>query len=149
MDMKFKARMLSGEAAHDRRLALGAIDGMRCDHSLALIGCLTPPSVSPRIYVPSKTQMAPGHANLRMTTPLHYCDAHVGTLTIDAFLTDKIKADFETAAKRARPIDFKCDFDNAFIHYVNIFTPEYMAYVAKLDRGLVAEFGGVQFRGRS
>ena len=146
MNMNFRTQLLQGEALHNHRIAMRVIEGMRCDFSAAII-CVKPVSVSPRIFVPSRTQMAPGHANLKMTTTLHYCEEHVGTLKVEEFLTDKVKANFEAIAKQKRPIDFKCDFDNAFIHYVSVFTPEYQAYLAALDRGLAERFGGVPYRG--
>lgn len=114
--------------------AYQAIEGMHCDVSRSVAFCFNPVTVAPRIYVPSKTQQAPGHDPLRMMTPLHYCELHQGALKLDEILTDKVKADFEDQARKARPLDFKCDFDSAFVHYVSIFSSEYKTWLARLDK---------------
>lgn len=150
MNIGIGARRIEGAELQIRQLALAAIQSMVCDHAPPvgmILPCKANVTQSPRIYVPSRTQNAPGHDNLRMTTNLHYCDAHAGELKIEQFLTDRIKADFEATARKKRPIDFKCDFDNAFIHYVQIFSPEYMTYIVASAKGALEKFGGVRFRG--
>lgn len=114
--------------------ALERIDGMRCNHTpgiLELGPCKEPPSWSPRVIVPSKTQMAEGHRHLHLDlVQLHYCDTHQGELKVDEILARPgIKAMLEAHAKRTRPLDFKPDFEfAAHIVYVNIFTPEYKLF---------------------
>lgn len=116
--------------AHIAAKSLQIIDGIVCDHQpsmLELYGkCANPPMWAPRIVVPSKTQMAPGHKHLHLDMKLHYCAAHHGELKLDDLLAaPAVKPALEKHAKRARPIDFKCDFDAAHLVYVSIFSPEY------------------------
>ena len=65
-----------------------------------------------------------------MTLDLHCCEEHRGFLDRESFIDDKIKALFEDAAKRKRPIGFKCEFQNAFIDYVDVRSREYQAFLA-------------------
>lgn len=148
MKIQIAARRLQGAELAERRMALELLRNAHCNHVQAVFSCMAPPEVSPRVYVPSKTQQAPGHENLRMMTTLHYCRTHIGEFKIDDFLTDAIKATFEKAARVQRPIDFKCDFDAAFVHYVDIFTPEYMKWLVMKVRNLEEQFGGVMRAGQ-
>lgn len=114
--------------------ALARIDGMRCNHVPTVIelgACSKPPSWSPRVIVPSRTQMAEGHRHLHLDlVQLHYCDDHMGELKVDEILArPRVKGMLEDHAKKTRPADFKCDFEAAaHIVYVNIFTPEYKLF---------------------
>jgi hypothetical protein len=101
---------------------------MRCDHS----GCPLEPARGPRVIVPSKTWLEPGHKPLRMMTTLHYCELHKGDLQVGDFLTAKIRKRFEDTARIIRPIDFKCDFESAFIEFVLVTTPEYRQFMQDL-----------------
>lgn len=101
---------------------------MICDH----FGCKNTPMRAPRVLVPSQTPLAIEHPPLRMFTSLHYCEVHKGEVKIGDLLSPKVKADFEEAAKRKRPIGFKCDFEAATIEYVLITTPEYRRFQAAL-----------------
>ena len=65
-----------------------------------------------------------------MMTSLHCCAEHRGFLDREEFMTDNVKAAFEAAAKRKRPIDYKCEFDNAFIEYVGIHSRDYADFLA-------------------
>lgn len=103
---------------------------MICDH----IGCKIEPRRAPRLIVPSKTWTEPDHHPLKMMTTLHYCELHKGELKVAHLLTGKVKADFEAIAKKKRPIDFKCDFDAAFIEFVLVTTPEYRDFMIRLGR---------------
>lgn len=104
---------------------------MRCDGvSRALIGCLEPVAWGVRIHVPSRTQLAPDHAQVRMTTTLMTCHTHKGVLKLDDVLSEKMRADIEAFAKKARPIDWKPDFEAAFIQYVDVYGDEYKRFVA-------------------
>lgn len=116
--------------------AIPAIEGMHCDGgSRVLIGCLKPVQYGVRVHVPSKTQQAPGHAQVRLTLTLHACEDHkrAGCFPLDTLLTDHLKAQMENFAKKARPIDFKCDFDAAFVQFVDIFSPEYKKFIAAME----------------
>lgn len=116
-----------------RRQAVKAIAGMRCDGgSLVLIGCLKPVKWGVRVHVPSRTQNAPGHTHLRWTLDLHVCEDHrnQGAFKLDDLLDAKLKHVLEDAAKALRPIDFRCDFDAAFIDYIDVFSPLYARYAA-------------------
>ncbi len=114
--------------------ALELIDGMRCNHVPGLLElgpCKTPPAWSPRLVVPSRTQMAEGHRHLHLDlVQLHYCEAHKGELKVDEILAAHgVKRTLEEHAKKTRPLDFKCDFEfAAHLVYVNIFTPEYKLF---------------------
>lgn len=109
---------------------LNIIEGMTCDGgSMVMIGCLKPVVHGLRIHVPSKTQQAPGHHQVRVTLTLHSCAEHRGTFKLDDLLTPKIKAEVEAFAKKKRPIDFKPDFDSAFVQYVDVFGPEYRQFM--------------------
>ena len=101
---------------------------MYCDH----LGCQLPPKRAPRVIVPSKTWLEPGHRALSLMTTLHYCDLHYGEFTLADALTPKIIAAFEAAAKKGRPHGFKPDFDAAFIEGVLVTTPEYRQFLARL-----------------
>lgn len=120
---------------------------MRCDAvSRVLIGCIEPVRYGIRIHVPSRTQSAPGHAQVRMTTTLMSCETHKGIIKLEDILADKMKADIEAFAKKARPIDWKPDFDSAFIQYVDVYGPEYKRFIAikeaKLKHELEQAWGG-------
>lgn len=115
--------------AHIAARSLQVIDGMVCDHSptmLELDRCRNAPMWAPRIVVPSKTQDAPGHKHLHLDMKLHFCAVHHGELKLDDLLAaPQIKPALEKHAKRARPLDFRCDFDAAHLVYVSIFSPQY------------------------
>lgn len=102
---------------------------MICDH----IGCKNTPMRAPRVIVPSTAFLEPGHRPLRMMTTLHYCEFHKGELKLGDILIGKVKADFEASARRGRPVGFKCDFDNAFIEYVLVTTPEYREFMGRIS----------------
>ena len=113
---------------------LGIIEGMHCDGgSRVLIGCLQPVIYGVRLHVPSKTQDRPGHTQVRVTMTLHSCEAHRGTFAVDALLADKIKAHVEDYAKKTRPIDWKPDFEAAFVQYVDVFGPEYRKFLMSME----------------
>lgn len=111
---------------------------MMCDHfDGALTQCKNEPMRAPRVVVPSKTWLEPGHIALKMMTTLHYCEWHKGELKLADVLNAKIKVDFERVAKAKRPLDFKCDFDAAFIEWVLVTTPEYREWMSKLGAGRI------------
>lgn len=105
-----------------------------CDHRhiIASLSCPNTPSRAPRLIVCSRTPEEPGHRPLKMFTTLHYCELHKGELKTEDLLTAKVKRDFEEAARRKRPLGFKCDFDGAFIEFVLTSTPEYRRFEAAL-----------------
>lgn len=109
--------------------ALEIVQRVNCDHVPHLLeigNCRTPGDQAPRLIVPSRTQMAPGHAHVHVDfRDHHFCHAHIGELKLDTLLTDRLKRQIEDHVKRIRPIDFKCGFDAAHLVYVSIFTPEY------------------------
>lgn len=102
---------------------------MICDH----LGCKHEPTRGPRLVVPSRTWWEPEHRALKMMTTLHYCELHRGDVVVADLLSAKVRADFEAIAKRKRPIDFRCDFDAAFIEPLLVTTPEYRAWMARID----------------
>lgn len=124
----------------ERKTALTKIDGMRCDfHAGAIIVCQNNVTRAPRLYVPSMTQDAPGHDPVRLMSVLHYCEEHVGTLKLDDYLTDQVKWMVEQVAKKTRPVDWKPNFEAAYLHYVDIFSREYKRFLEILEIGNVGE----------
>ncbi|HEV2673386.1 MAG TPA: hypothetical protein VGV37_02525 [Aliidongia sp.] len=101
---------------------------MSCDH----VGCRHVVRFAPRILVPSVTWFDPHHRPLRMMTTLHYCDLHWPEFKLEDLLTPDIKVRFEQAARRARPIGFKCEFERAQVERVLVTTPEYRAFLGHL-----------------
>lgn len=99
-----------------------------CDHKTMLGTCKNTPTRAPRLIVPSRTPLACGHRPLRLFTTLHYCELHKGEVSAEDLLRPRVKADFEALARRARPLDFKCDFEAAWIDYVLTTTPEYRRF---------------------
>jgi len=96
--------------------------------------CLQLPDKAPRVFVPSKTPTQKDHAPLTLAFPhLHYCVVHWEThMKLDDLLTDKVKARFEDQARRVRPHDFVCDFDAALVQPIDVHSPEYGAYMARI-----------------
>ncbi|HEY2068272.1 MAG TPA: hypothetical protein VGG48_01860 [Rhizomicrobium sp.] len=118
---------------------LKRISGMTCDgFSLVIAGCPNPVLYGLRIHVPSKTQDAPGHAQARMSLTVHCCELHKGAFKLDDLLTDKLKAAIEEFGRRARPIDWKPDFDSAFLQYVDVYGAQYKNFLKVLEAGLNA-----------
>ena len=116
---------------------LKKISAMRCDAtSLVLIGCRNPVMYGVRIHVPSKTQGSPGHSQARMTLLLHCCEAHKDVFKLDDLLTGQVKAAIEDFGRKARPIDWKPDFDSAFLQYVDVYGVEYKRFMAALEGGM-------------
>lgn len=120
--------------------------GIQCDHFHTMhLRCINTPTRAPRVVVCSRTPGEPDHRPLKMFTTLHYCELHKGELTLDQLLQPKVKRDFEEAARKKRPLDFKCNFDpydpaqgadgGAFIEYVLTTTPEYRAFEEALGAG--------------
>ena len=97
---------------------------MHCD----VPGCLAMVRRAPRIVLPSRTPLAPGHAPLRVMTTLHYCDAHRATFQPALYWTDAIKRRVEIQARALRPADFRPDFEAARVEMVLVTTPEYRAF---------------------
>ena len=104
---------------------------MSCDH----VGCKAVVRFAPRILVPSVSWFDPSHRPLRMMTTLHYCQLHWPEFTLADALTPALKLRFEAAARKARPIGFKPDFDKARVEPVLVTTPEYRAFLAHLAFG--------------
>jgi hypothetical protein len=113
---------------------LNIIEDMHCDGgSRVMIGCLEPVIHGLRIHVPSRTQDQPGHDQVRITLALHSCATHRGTFRLDDLLVPAIKVQVEQFAKRKRPIDWKPDFDAAFLQYVDIFSKEYSQFLMAVE----------------
>lgn len=109
---------------------LNIIEGMHCDGaSRVMIGCFESVLYGLRIHVPSRTQHEPGHDQVRITLTLHSCEAHKGVFKCDDLLTPALKAQVEDFAKKKRPIDWKPDFDAAFVQYVDVFSKEYRQFL--------------------
>lgn len=105
---------------------------MRCDGapSVGVGACKGLVEFAARIWVPSATPREPDHEFLRMMTSLHCCAEHRGFIDRESFMTGTMKALFEDAGRKMRPLDFRCEFDNAFIEYVDVRSDEYRAFLA-------------------
>ena len=99
-------------------------------------GCTDIPTLAPRVYVPSKDGQH--YKALTLSFPhLHYCDAHwQSTMRLSLLLDDKAKARFEALARKVWPQDGKPDFDAALIEPINLYSPEYGAYMQRLGFNL-------------
>lgn len=108
---------------------------MRCDGGMGL--CTIPPARAPRLIVPPKpfvpdVILAPR----RVWMTLHYCERHVGELTVEQVLGGgKIKADIEAVCKAKWSQEYRPDFDAAYIRYYLVTAPEYRDFLLKLERG--------------
>jgi hypothetical protein len=103
---------------------------MICDH----VGCKNTPMRAPRLVVPPTLALLnPDWKPLKLMTALHYCELHKGEPKVDDLLRPAIKFGLEDLARKTRPIGFRCDFEKAFIEMVLVTTPEYRAWLAKLD----------------
>lgn len=101
---------------------------MNCDH----LGCKTPPVAAPRIWILSATPLIPDHHPVKMMTTLHFCELHKTDIVADDLLTPKIKRDYETVARSARPLGFKCDFEKTVLEWVDLDSPEYRRFLGSL-----------------
>lgn len=99
---------------------------MRCD---AGVGCKGLVEYAAAAWVPSRFPLRQGHAQLRMITDLHCCEGHRGFVDRETFFSDHIKTVFEGAARKKRPVDFVCEFDNAMITYLDVREDEYKAFL--------------------
>lgn len=99
---------------------------MRCDGAA---GCKNVVEYAAAAWVPSRFPLRPGHEQLRMITDLHCCEAHRGFVDREAFFSDAIKATFEGAARKKRPVDFVCEFDNSMITYLDVREDEYKGFL--------------------
>jgi hypothetical protein len=102
---------------------------MICDH----VGCNAVPTRGPRLIVPAKNWLLAGHKAVRMMTSLHYCELHRGDVKVSDLLRPNVKAEMEALAKRKRPLDFRLDFEAAFIEHVLVTTPEYRKWMSGVD----------------
>jgi hypothetical protein len=104
---------------------------MRCDGDIT---CDNDPNRAPALMVPSLTPLVPDHRPLRMFTTLHFCELHLppNQRLVAILLNGRIKGEFEAYAKRARPADFKPDFEAAFIQYLLTTTPEYRRFLVAI-----------------
>ena len=104
---------------------------MHCDAP----GCLRQVRRAPRIIVPSRTPLEPGHRPVRIMTTLHYCDAHAHVFDQREYLTDRRKSEIENFARHRRPLRWKPDFDAARIEAVLVTTPEYRRFLSYILGG--------------
>jgi hypothetical protein len=103
---------------------------MICDR----LGCKNTPMRAPRLVVPPMHWLLnPEWRPLKVMTALHYCEVHKNEPTADDILRPAIKLALEDLARKARPIGFQCDFEKAFIEMVLVTTPEYRAWLARLN----------------
>lgn len=117
------------------RQVLDVLQSMTCDHAsgaLEIGRCQDIVTWGLRIMVPSKTQLAPGHHHVPVTTTLNVCETHHGEFSLDHLLTDQVKHAAETMAKKNRPMDFRCDFDAAHLVYVAVYAPQYIEFLWQL-----------------
>lgn len=109
---------------------------MKCDHPMPLGSvCTNSVARAPRVVVPSTKPFFPEHRPLRMFTSMHFCEIHKGDVNVEDLLSARVRRDFEMAARKKRPLGFKCDFEKASIEYVLVTTPEYRQFLQSLGRG--------------
>lgn len=131
---------------------------MRCDGAMGR--CKLPPERAPRLVVPAAPGIVlttdgekplPARAvwllgaapkPLRMMTTLHYCRRHQPEITPATLLVDKVKADFERAAKQKWSHEYRLDFASAYIDWILVTTPEYRAFLETIEIGRKS-FGGI------
>lgn len=102
--------------------------------------CRNNPDRAPWIMVPNKGMLGfpfgvgPEYRPLRIRTTLHFCLLHMpdNRKLLDALLNTKLRTDAEGMAKHARPIDFKPDFDNAYVQWILTTTPEYREFLIEM-----------------
>lgn len=105
------------------------------------LGCIALPDRAPRIYVPAKASGTENHRYDPVTLAfphLHYCEKcwekHV---RLDDLLTDKVKRRIEERGRSIWPQGVLPDFDAALIDPLDVFSPEYRAYMLRI--GLEAD----------
>lgn len=110
---------------------------LTCDHWVNhFTQCKNTPMRAPRVVVPSTLGVIePGHQPLKMFTTMHFCEMHAGKMKLEDLLVPKVQADFEAAAKLKRPLNFKPDFEAAFIEWVLVTTPEYRTFMQAMGAG--------------
>lgn len=109
---------------------------LNCNGKWAGLPCRNQATRAMRLIVPPVDAPTPEYRPLRRFTDLHCCDHHIGKIGVTAedLLRDRnMKRDFEAAAKKSRPLDFKCDFERAFLEPVLTTTPEYRQFLQRLD----------------
>jgi len=110
---------------------------LSCNH----FGCLKLPDRAPRIYVPAKAPGTENHRHPPVTLAfphLHYCDVHwESDMRLDELLTDQAKRKIEERGRSIWPHGVLPDFDAALIQPIDVFSPEYRAYMERI--GLEAD----------
>lgn len=105
---------------------------LSCNHA----GCLAIPQWSPRLFVPAKAEGVENHKHtpIRMMLPdIHFCEPHwQAHASLDSILRQEVRARIEYRGKQIWPHGVRPDFDAALIYKVGIWTPEYMAHLARL-----------------
>ena len=99
-------------------------------------GCRAIPTKAPRLYCPAKVTGAANHLYDPVTLAfpgLNYCEPCWNTkMRLSLLLTDKVKARIEAKGKQIWPQWVKPDFDAALIEPIDVFSPEYGAYMERL-----------------
>jgi hypothetical protein len=115
---------------------------MRCDGAMGL--CLLSPERAPRIVVPPRPfALAAELKPLRVWTTLHYCRRHQGECNAPELLVAKMRRDIEAVAKAKWPHEYRPDFAAAFVEWILVTTPEYRAFLEKLEIGRTHSRQGV------
>lgn len=128
---------------------------MRCDGAMGL--CPIAPERAPRLIVPPKIPnrrplpprlaariagLALSAGSLRLMTTLHYCRRHLSEVKIEELLTGPRKRQLEDAARARWPHKLEPDFERAWIEWLLVTTPEYLAFLGLIEVGL-RRVGGV------
>jgi hypothetical protein len=116
---------------------------MRCDGRMGK--CPIPPKRAPLIVVPPKPwaiEIAPR----KVYTTLHYCETCTPEIPPRALMLidDRMKALIEQRCKQVWPHEYRPDFDAAFVRWELVTTPEYRAFLLKIER---AHAGAVSSQG--
>lgn len=108
---------------------------LHCDGEWLGRKCQNQATRALRLMIPPVTMETPEFLPLRRFTDIHTCDQHIGRLGIKPpdLLNGKMKSEFEAAAKKIRPLGFKCDFEHAYFEPVLTTTPEYRQFMQRLD----------------
>lgn len=120
---------------------------MKCDGAMGL--CILPPARGLMIIVPPKPFAFEAEIEpLRIFTTLHYCERHIATEASKVFpadlLKDRMKAQIEARAKMKWPHEYTPDFDRARLHWELVGTPEYRAFLERLEeKGRVLSKQGI------
>jgi len=101
---------------------------LKCDGT----GCLAIPTKAPRLYCPAKGEHR--YPPVTLAFPhISYCEECWNKyMKLDDLLTEQVRARVEDRGKKIWPHDIKPDFEAALINPIEIYSPEYGAYMERL-----------------